>query len=61
MSPQQNIRVNVQRLEQIGPGRIKVKIAETSANINTLTHNGKIYETAKNLGRGRYIMKEAGA
>jgi hypothetical protein len=59
MAIQHNTTVHVQRAKPIGIGRIRVKIAETKVNLTRLTHNGKTYETSRNLGRGRYVMKEA--
>jgi len=52
-----NIQVHVQKIEPIGKGRFKVKIAETGAKINTLSHNGRELVATKDLGRGRYIMR----
>lgn len=54
-------RVQVERISDIGRGRIKVKIQQTDINMTGLNHNGKIYIATKNLGRGRYIMRQEGA
>ena len=55
--PSHNIQVHVQKVEPIGKGRYKVKVAETGAKLSALTHNGKELVTARDLGRGRYIMR----
>lgn len=39
--PNHNIQVHVQKVEPIGKGRYKVKVAETGARLSALTHNGK--------------------
>ena len=54
-----NIKVHVQRVETIGKGRYKVKVTETGVRLSSLTHNGKKLVTARDLGRGRYVMREA--
>ena len=48
-----NVKVHVQKVERINSKRVKVKITETFS----LTHEGKAYQF-RNLGRGRYVMKE---
>lgn len=55
-----NVKVNVQRVEQLPRGRIKVKIAETGLRLSSMSHAGRLYETTTRLGRGRYIMRDAG-
>lgn len=54
----ERIKINVVRLEQMGRGRVKVKIDDTKSNIIDMNHNGKDYVVMRNLGRGRYIMRE---
>lgn len=51
------VKVNVQRFEPIGNGRVKVKIAEKNFNISNLVHEGVPYVAIKKYGRGRYMMK----
>lgn len=53
----QNVQIHVQRIENLSRGRMKVKIAETNLSLGVMTHQGKQYEVASSLGRGRYIMK----
>lgn len=52
------VTVSVQKVEVLPRGRIKVKIKETEANLIDLKHKGKDYVVLRNLGRGRYVMRE---
>ncbi len=54
------VQVSVQRVENIGRGRIRVKIRQTDFNLSGMEHNGKSYVVSKNIGRGRYIMRQEG-
>ena len=56
-SKQERIKVDVMRIDPIGHGRLKVKV-KGSVDILDLNHNGRAYEVIRNLGRGRYIMRE---
>jgi hypothetical protein len=51
------VNVTVQKMESMGT-RVKVKIKEHHLNLTDMKHNDKNYVVTKNLGRGRYIMKE---
>ena len=59
MLPDKRVKVTVQNFEALSRGRIRVKIAEAALNILDLSHKGKHY-VVKNLGRGRYVMREKG-
>lgn len=54
----ERIKVDVVRMEPMGKGKIKIKIRDTKSNIIDLQHGGKGYAVIRNLGRGRYIMRE---
>lgn len=51
------IPIHVIRMESVGKGKFKVKLAETHANLIDMHHNGRDYIVVRNLGRGRYVMK----
>ena len=54
------MKVTVARFESIGRQRFKVKIAETGVSLASIEHNGRLLEVSSKLGRGRYIMRDAG-
>ncbi len=53
------VNVTVRRIESIGKGRFRVKIAENNINLVDLDYSKDLYlVVTKNLGRGRYVMKK---
>lgn len=56
---ERRVPITVVSLLKKSRGRIQIRIAETRMQITNATINGKRYEVANSLGRGRYVMKEA--
>ena len=55
---EKRISINIKKIEKIGTSnRYKVKILETQANLLDMNHQGENYIVIRNLGRGRYIMR----
>ena len=54
------MKVTVTRFESIGRQRFKVKIAEAGVSLASIEHKGRLLEVSSKLGRGRYIMRDAG-
>lgn len=52
------ISINVEKIEPIGHGRVKVKIREHGVNLLDMRHEGREFVVTRSLGRGRYIMRE---
>lgn len=52
--------ITVQKMQSIGVGRFKIKLAETHDRFSTLTISGIDYIVTRNLGRGRYIIRKGG-
>jgi hypothetical protein len=52
------VKVSVKRIEPMGNGKFKVKIIQNDVNLLDMNHEGKKYKVVRNLGRGRYIMRE---
>ena len=52
------VTINVQRMEPLGNGRFKVKVAESNLNLSSIRHGGRDYVVVKHLRRGRYVVKE---
>ena len=56
----ERVSITVQRITPLGNGRYKVKVQQTQANLIDMQHEKRNYKVLRNLGRGRYIMKESG-
>jgi hypothetical protein len=54
---EKRFNIDVIRMEPVGKGKVKVKIAQTQVNLSTMHHEGKDYTVISNIGRGRYIMR----
>ena len=54
------MKITVTRFESIGRQRFKVKIAEPGVSLASIEHKGRLLEVSSKLGRGRYIMRDAG-
>jgi hypothetical protein len=52
------VKVNVLTIHPMKKGKVRVKIAQNNVNLLDMNHEGKKYKVVRNLGRGRYIMRE---
>lgn len=50
-----HVPITVQKIQSIGGGRYRVKIAQTKENLVNMTIDGRKYKVLRNLGRGRYV------
>lgn len=52
------IDITVEKIQSMGAGRFKVKIAETKASLIDMRIDGREFVVTRRLGRGRYIVRE---
>ncbi len=52
------VNITVQKMRSMGAGRFRVKVAQTRECLIDMRIDGKEFVVTRNLGRGRYVVRE---